>query len=311
MDREYIKAVVLGHAVGDALGVPVEFCSRQNLDLSPVTDMMGYGSHRVPEGSWSDDTSMSLAALDSLKSGKVDFYEIMSNFEKWFYEDEYTPEGKVFDIGSTCLGSIAYFHNNEGVLPTECGADGELTNGNGSLMRIHPFVLFAYAKRMSISDTMTLVDMASSLTHSHPRSRLACKIYAFVLIRLLQERTVGAIHRALDEAKIFLANESELHHFERLFSRDFVYTPRNEIRSTGYVVDTIEAAIWCVLTTKDYKECVLKAANLGRDTDTVAAVAGGLASALYGYSSIPESWLNTLRRKDYIEQICDVCRQNW
>lgn len=310
-NKDIIKAIMIGHATGDALGVPVEFCTREELDKSPVTDMEGYGSYPVPEGCWSDDTSMSLAALDSLKEGKLDFEDIMGNFLDWLYGDKYTPTGQLFDIGHTCLDALKNYRYGEGRAATECGMDGEYSNGNGSLMRIHPFVLYAYAKNMSIEDTMTMIDLASAMTHAHNRSKLACKIYAFVLLGLLRERSIFSIERSLVFAKNYLRDEEEISHFERLFSKDFKETPREEINSSAYVVDTLEAAIWCVLTTKGYKECVLKAANLGKDTDTVAAIAGGLAAALYGYDSIPKSWRDTLKRRDYIELICDTCAERW
>ena len=100
-------------------------------------------------------------------------------------------------------------------------------------------------------------------------------------------------------------------HFARLFDKNFSQLPIAEIKSTGYVVDTLEAAVWCLLNSSDYRDCVLKAANLGRDTDTVAAVAGGLAAALYGYGAIPDPWVKTLRRRDYIEHICNDCAMAW
>ena len=143
--KKIIKAVMLGHAVGDALGVPVEFCERDELAAKPVTDMVGYGTYPYPAGCWSDDTSMSLAELDSLASGKLDFDDIMVKFGEWYYDDEYTPTGEMFDVGNTCSYAIDnYFAYHKPV--EECGLTGERSNGNGSLMRIHPFVLYAYAK---------------------------------------------------------------------------------------------------------------------------------------------------------------------
>jgi ADP-ribosylglycohydrolase len=104
-----IKAVMLGHAIGDALGVPVEFRSREELREAPVTDMIGYGTYSVPAGTWSDDTSMALAALDSLASGKLNWFEIMLNFVKWLADGAYTSTGEVFDVGGTCKRAILKF----------------------------------------------------------------------------------------------------------------------------------------------------------------------------------------------------------
>jgi hypothetical protein len=139
-----VKAVIIGHAIGDALGVPVEFCEREELATGPVDDMEAFGTYPVPAGSWSDDTSMSIAALDSLKNGILDYDDIMNNFVKWCSLDEYTPTGEMFDIGRTCLNAIQNFLKTDGKPALECGLSDERSNGNGSLMRILPICLFAY-----------------------------------------------------------------------------------------------------------------------------------------------------------------------
>lgn len=306
-----VKSVMIGHAVGDALGVPVEFCSREELDESPVTDMTGFGSYPVPAGAWSDDTSMTLAALDSLSKGVVDYDDIMENFVRWCSEDAYTPTGEMFDIGRTCLTAIRHYLATDGKPALECGLSDEHSNGNGSLMRIHPFVLYAYAKNLPFVEWLELIKNGSSITHSHDRSKLGCLIYAFVLYHLLADQSRGAIENALARAECHLRDCAELSYYHRIFSSNFADLTREEIKSTGYVVDTLEAALWCLLTTKDYKSCVLKAVNLGDDTDTVAAVAGGLAGILYGYDSIPLEWRNTLIKREYIEAMCETACENW
>ena len=299
-----IKSVVFGHAVGDALGVPVEFCRREELTQKPVTDMVGYGTYPYPEGSWSDDTSMSLASLDSFASGQLDFDDIMFRFGKWYYDNEYTPTGRMFDVGNVCNSAIAnYFmyHKNA----TECGLVGEGSNGNGSLMRIYPFVLLIWCSSIAQKNCESVIEKASALTHAHDRSKLGCKIYAIILLHLLEVSDKSSIKQALNMAKRKYENNSEYCYYQRLFTDDFADLPCNKIKSTGYIVDTLESAIWCVMTTNTYRDCVLKAVNLGDDTDTVAAIAGSMAGVLYGYDSIPKEWLDVLKRREYIESICD------
>lgn len=305
-----IKAVMLGHAVGDALGVPVEFCRRSELDEKPITDMVGYGTYPYPEGSWSDDTSMSLAALDSLASGNLDLDDIMVKFGEWYYDDEYTPTGEMFDVGSTCSYAIDnYFVHHK---PVEaCGLAGERSNGNGSLMRIHPFVLYCYINQMPVDEWLGVIVKASALTHAHDRSEIGCLIYTFVLMNLLKDKCKDGIKEALEKAERYFSDCAEFTPYERIFKSDFAELPREEIKSSGYVVDTLEAALWCLLTTDNYRDCVLKAVNLGDDTDTVAAVAGGLAGALYGDGAIPKEWLDTLKRKEYIEEMCERAGITW
>ncbi len=305
-----IKAVMIGHAVGDALGVPVEFCERDELTEDPVTDMRGYGTYLVPAGAWSDDTSLSLAALDSLLIGKVDLDAVMANFCDWYYEDAYTPLGETFDVGNTCAVAIEnYFIQKMTV--DECGLSHERSNGNGSLMRIHPFSLMLYFNKEAGALSDEIIDGASALTHAHERSKLACRIYTQILHFLLDSPSKESVITALNTAKQKYAESPEVAHFARLLDDDFPRLSIDGIKSSGYVVDTLEAAVWCLLTTDSYRDCVLKAVNLGDDTDTVAAIAGGLAGALYGYDAIPKEWLNTLIGRNYIEDLCEKAAGNW
>ena len=301
---DIIKSAVIGHAVGDALGVPVEFMSREELQEHPVTDMLGYGSHNVPKGTWSDDTSMALCTLHSIKvQGKIDLDHIMQEFGKWLDNGYMTPYGEIFDIGRTCLHAIIDYHNGKDV--QHCGGNSEYDNGNGSLMRIIPISLYNYIKQVDRNVAISNVHAVSALTHSHPRAYIACGIYDFVVQALIETPKKSSIKSALAEAYEFYRDENELKHYERLFSPDFELTPDNCIKSSGYVVDTLESAIWCLLNTDSYTQCVLKAVNLGEDTDTVAAVAGGLAGILYGYEQIPTAWINVLAKKQEIIDMCE------
>ena len=316
---EKIKSVMIGHAVGDALGVPVEFASRKELEETPVSDMEGFGTYPYPAGTWSDDTSMSIAALDSLADGEIKWNEIMHNFGKWLSENEYTPSGETFDVGRTCLNAIVNYFNND-IKATESGGRDEHSNGNGSLMRIHPFVLYEYAKG---TFDLNVIHKASALTHAHDRSRMACGIYAFVLWELLKNPQKSSVRLALNRAMHYYNKFAENKKFANLYRRiglvtihfedadTFKRANRDEIKGSGYVVDTLEAAIWCLLNTNSYKDCVLTAVNLGDDTDTVAAIAGGLAGALYGYDEIPENWRNTLIKREYIEELCEKSANQW
>lgn len=310
-----IKSVIVGHAVGDALGVPVEFEDREKLQKHPMTDMQGFGTYPVPAGSWSDDTSMSLCALEAMCHENWSWDMIMNNFASWLENGDFTPIGETFDVGRTCLKAIVKYKRDN--LPAkECGCDGEYSNGNGSLMRIHPFVLYGqYALLNGTNDGywswLALIKQASALTHAHDRSVMGCYIYGFVLSFLLKEPTRESIKAGLKFACEDLDYLPEFEHYERIFKPDFADLPESEIKSSGYVVDTIEAAFWCLLTTDSYKDCVLKAVNLGGDTDTVAAIAGGLAGALYGYDSIPVEWRNTLIKREYIEEMCEKAASAW
>ena len=310
---EKINAVMIGHAVGDALGVPVEFCSREEIADDPVTDMRGFGSYPMPAGAWSDDTSMSLCALDSLSKGVIDHDEIMDNFVRWASNDEFTPTGEMFDIGRTCLTAIRNFLEVDGRPALECGLTDERSNGNGSLMRIHPFALYAFVKGGTLGKSLDIIREGSIMTHAHPRTIYACGIYAMVFWEILKGADKAKVLSEIENAAVLFDGiyPEESDHFEWAFHKKLASKSADEISSSGYVVHTLEAALWCLLTTNSYKECVLKAVNLGEDTDTVAAIAGGLAGAMYGYDAIPEEWRNTLIRREYIEEMCERAYKAW
>lgn len=302
-----IKSVILGHAVADALGVPAEFCSREALDKHPVTGMAGYGTYNLPAGCWSDDTSMTLAALDSLASGEVDYDGIMTNFGRWYHNGEYTPAGVMFDVGGTCRQAI-FNYTRHHKKPLECGLTDAYSNGNGSLMRILPFVLYS---EFMPCQRLELIREGSMLTHAHPRSQIGCLIYSVILTGLLRCPEKASVFHGLNQVMHLFREEPEAAFYHRMFAPNYAYLDRDQIKSSGYVVDTLEAAVWCVITTDSYAECVLKAVNLGEDTDTVAAVAGGLAGALYGLDGIPQAWLDKLKKREWIEAMCERAAKNW
>ena len=308
-----VKAVLLGHAVGDALGVPVEFTAREKLDRDPVTDMRGFGSYPYPAGTWSDDTSMTLCALEVLAKGTVDFDRIMQNFGEWLMNGAFTASGEAFDSGRTCVRAISRYFRDR-TKATESGGTDEYSNGNGSLMRILPVALYAVAVygTKDLRPLWRLAAEGSSLTHAHPRSQIACQIYATVLACLIERPTKQSIADGIAQYRAENGDGgAEAACFGRVDAEILKSLNRSEIRSDGYVIDTLEAALWCLLTTDSYAECVLRAVNLGDDTDTAAAVAGGLAGALYGWDAIPKAWLRTLQRCAYLESLCEQAAENW
>lgn len=312
--REAIASGIYGTAIADAVGVPAEFASRSALRIHRITKMTGGGAHRQEAGTWSDDTSMALCLAFSVseKNG-VDADDIMRRFCDWRDHGAYSPHGECFDIGMTVEHALCRYA--AGVPASECGGTALSDNGNGSLMRILPlaYILMAqYGDDLSMhDDAMACIDLVSSLTHRHPISRIACGLYIHIAIRLLLGDTIAdatqhGIDAALGWYSAHAGYEEGLNCWERL--RDvntFRALPEDAIQSGGYVVDTLEAALWCLLNTNSYQDCVLKAVNLGSDTDTVAAVAGGLAGIHYGLSGIPDAWRDGLQNKKLLDEGCD------
>lgn len=265
--KNKLKSAIYGLAVADAIGVPYEFRSRGTFK---ATDMIGYGSHNQPKGTWSDDTSMTLATCASIKDcGCIDVSDMLEKFRAWAYKGEYAIDGRVFDIG--CTTSEALY--------TGTGRADERSNGNGSLMRIIPLA-FTDAE----DDTIKSV---SAITHAHNISKAACVCYVHIARSLIQGGKLKAVLESLENP------------FERINTISTL--EESEIKSSGYVVSTLEAALWAVSTTDNYCDAVLKAVNLGNDTDTVGAVAGGLAGIIYGIEEIPAEWLDSLKGKDIID----------
>lgn len=305
------KDGIFGVVTGDALGCPVQFEPRKKVAKHPITDMRGYGVFNVPAGSWTDDSSLTLALLDSIKSqGTINLDHIMGNFVKWLDNGEFTPFGYAYDIGNGTMWAIRKYKLDK--RPTKCGGTEDWNNGNGSLMRIMPACLFAYAKKMNDDEAIQTIHQVSSLTHAHIRANIACGLYYFMTKAILDgtDSLHGRMQKGLTDGFAYyeqtLTDHEELKYYDRL--RDlaqFALLPDYKIRSTGYVVDTLEAAVWSLITTSSFETALLKAVNLGDDTDTVGAVAGGLAGLFYGYQAIPAQWVNALQRKDWIEGLSD------
>ena len=323
-----IKSGIMGQIVGDALGLPVQFRPREDRDLDPVTDMRGYGAFDMPPGSWSDDSSLILATMDGLAASLkkeerhenlslneiIDYEIIMKNFSKWLNKGEFTPYGFAYDVGGATMDGIGRY--DMGTEPTLSGGIGERDNGNGSLMRILPISLFIHYLSQKYSfdeeDKMEAVHNLSSLTHRHRRSQMTCGIYVNIALEFLENNGSDLsleelIANGINKSKEYYFNnpsfEKELHHFDRVFSLNIQNLPRDEIKSGGYCISSLEASIWCLLNNENYKDTLLQAVNLGYDTDTTACIVGGLAGIYYGYEEIPNEWIDELARLDYIEDL--------
>ena len=290
-----VVAGIVGAAVGDALGVPVEFVSRYELKFNPVIDMIGNGTHNQPAGTWSDDTSLTLALIAGLRERQYNLERIAAKFIEWYDQGKYTPYGKVFDIGNSTLESIMKLKN--GISAKKSGGRTEYDNGNGSLMRVLPLAFYLYNEK-DIKKRKEIIFEISGITHNHIRSQIACHIYIEIAIKLIGGSDIVTAYKEV--CNIIKDNyhnkidENEYHIFERILSGNIQNYSNEEIKSSGYVIDTLEAALWCLLNTSNYKEAVLKAVNLGSDTDTIGMVTGGLAGIMYGLDGIPKGWIESL-----------------
>ena len=308
---DMIRSGVFGVVTGDALGCPVQFRDREEVAVFPVTGMRGHGTFDLPKGTWTDDSSLTLALLSAIAdTGTIDLKYVMDNFVDWLDHGGFTPFGVSFDIGRGTMRAIRdYAHRHD---PRRCGGDEVTNNGNGSLMRILPACLYAHVKGLDDAEAVRQIHLAGSLTHAHIRANIACGLYFFMVKAILtgDGTLTQRLQRGLDRGFEFYEKtlydcDDDIGAYRRL--RDltaFAALPEDAIRSTGYVVDTLEAAVWTLITTDSFPDALLKAVNLGYDTDTVGAVAGGLAGLFYGYGAIPADWIDALQRWAWIDGIC-------
>ena len=298
-----IKAALFGVAVGDALGVPVEFKNRPKLKENPITGMIGRGTHNQLPGTWSDDSSLTFCLAEALTKGfNLDI--VATYFVNWYYFGYWSARKEVFDVGNSTQEAIIRLRND--TKPELAGNNTPDSNGNGSLMRILP--LLFYTMDMPIDKRFELTNQVSSMTHRHIRSVIACFYYLEFARQILQQRDKSEIYADLQkEITDFLISKKvdnkQISYFDRLLLGNIADLSEDDIFSDGYVLHTLEASIWCLMTTDNFKDAVLKAVNLGEDTDTTGAVTGGLAGLYYGFESIPQEWIKQLARFEDIEDL--------
>ncbi len=324
-ESDRIIGSLYGFFVGDALGVPVEFLNREVLLNKQIKTMEEYGTHNQPKGTWSDDSSMVLATIDSMYNNKsmllnddfVNYTDLMVNFSNWKNEGKYTPNNNVFDIGISTSDAISKFDYNR--KNPFCGNNSINSNGNGSLMRILPISIYSHYCIHSTyefvikNDSYDVIKKVSSLTHSHDLSTMSCYIYSYFIdyyMELLDVKKAYNLTRKyftdIFEGKIkkeYGNLDIYIKYFSRLIYNDISTLNINEIKSSGFVIDSLEASIWCILTSNSFNEAVLKAVNLGNDTDTIGALTGALAGLIYGVDSIPKEWINSLQKKEYLDEM--------
>lgn len=315
--EKYILAIaagMLGSAVGDALGVPVEFTSRQSCRRTPVIGMRGYGTHNQPAGTWSDDTSLALCLAESLVEAGMDYHDQASRFVAWMREAHWTPHGEVFDIGNATREAI--LRMDAGIEPTDAGPSSEFHCGNGSLMRLAPLGMY-----LAFADEHERVDAAlrcGRLTHGHPRCQLACVMYTEIISSLVKGRS---IERAIIDGQVVVQRllrgdfPEETASFERLLAPSIADLNENDVASSGYVIHCLEASLWCALRADSFEAGVLAAVNLGDDADTTGAVAGALLGLRFGFDKIPQDWIDGLARisdvRRLIERFQEACVRKW
>lgn len=304
LDFNKLKNGIMGFIIGDAMGVPLEFKKREIFENNKVTDMISNDRIGV-KGVWSDDSSMVIATMKAIidNKGKINYESIMNNFILLVSNKDFIAIDKAFGIGRATFFALGNYYNKRYEKITDCGMKGFNYNGNGSLMRILPIAYYCYYKKLNEDEIYNLVKDVSSFTHSHEISILGCFIYVLLVIELLSgKEKVNAYSniRKYNYRKYF--SLENIKYYDRLLNNDISKLDVDSISSMGFVVDTLEAVIWCFMNNNSYDKCVIEAINLGNDSDTIGALVGGL-SGIY-YNDINNKWLNDIKRKNYLLDLC-------
>ena len=279
----------IGLAIGDALGAPVEFCRRDTFE--PVTDMRAGGYFKLPVGAWTDDTAMALCLAESLiEHPPLDLKDLLNRFCLWASKGANTSTGVCVGIGQNTLRVLGNYHRKGELFAPETR---QKSDGNGALMRLAPVALRHWPSPV---EAKRIAELQSRATHYSDISAAACEALALILSFLIRGDAWEQAAKP-DPADHWPDSIRAITH-ENWGERD-----RDSIHSTGFVVNTLEAAMWAVDTTSSFPAALLRAVNLGDDADSVGAVAGQLAGARYGLSGIPRNWLNVLVQRERIETI--------
>lgn len=296
---ERYKGCLLGLAAGDALGVTLEFQKPGSFQL--LTDMIGGGPFNLKPGEWTDDTSMALCLAESLiASDGFDPKDQLSRYLRWYRTGYWSSTGKCFDIGNTIRRAL---HKFETTNDPFCGETAPETAGNGSLMRLAPIPLF-YAD--NIDEVIRYAADSSRTTHAAETTLDACRFYAALIVGALAGEQKDSL-LSKDYFSVATKNQAQIFHPEVKAVAAGSYKHRHppEIRGSGYVVHSLEAALWAFQHSSSFAEGCLMAVNLGEDADTTGAIFGQLAGAFYGEKEIPKHWRSKLTRSFEIEQLAE------
>ncbi len=300
----HVRDGLIGLAIGNAMGVPTESSGREDLLEKPVVRMMPRIRDGIPKGAWSDSTSLTIATMDAIINKGIDYTAIADNFVRWFTANQFCSLKEPFDVGETTLKALVSYTQHLEVAE-ECGLSGIQDNGSGSLVRMLPIAYYFVASKAPERDILEITRNVSSITHAHEVSICGCYIYIrYVMYLLRGNNKFSALTkvRGLDYS-IFSKETVDCYH--RILKGDITSLTIDDIKSSAYIVDSLEAAIWCFLQSSNYKECIIATTNIGDSTSSIGAISGALAGIFYGFTNIPKSYYEDLRKRDYLESLCD------
>lgn len=293
LQKDRFYGCLIGLAVGDALGTTNEFKKRGS--FQPITDIVGGGHFDLKPGEWTDDTSMALCLMESLTLRGFDPKDQLERYWRWYEEGYYSSTGECFDIGSATREALDRFRRTN---EPYCGSTNPERAGNGCIMRLAPIPMYYMD---DLAATIKYSELSCRTTHQAPACIEASKFFGYLLHKALNGYRRTAILNYNQDFE--LAESPVAKVMQDIIDGKYYDKSENEISSDGYVINSLEAALWCFSKTSSFSEAVLKAANLGDDSDTVAAICGQLAGAYYGAHNIPNHWKTCLAKEGMISYL--------
>lgn len=298
--KNNIYGAIMGAIVGDAIGLPFEFKDKSEIKKSDIRKLKTRGYHNLPIGTWSDDSSMILCTIESMLDG-YNHRNIGDKFCEWKYNAHWTPYGILFDIGGTTAKAIM----NINLRNDYTGLNEEDDCGNGSLMRIIPLLFYIKDNR---SQRFDIIKEVSSLTHSNMKCIIACSIYLEMCLNILDghDKTTAYTKMKSTILEYYKEYDKQLKSFDNILYKDILDINKEELSGSGYVIHTLESALYSFLSTKNFKHAIYNAILLGDDTDTVASITGGISGLYYGYNKIPKKWRKLIVKQKEIFDLLDT-----
>ena len=299
--RNRIYDGIYGFAVGDALGVPIKNTNRSKLRLSPVEDMFGYGYYDAPTGTWSENTSLMLSAIDSIiENDGINYDDLIFKMYNYFEYNNHKTNYDIFKLSDANKNAI--FNYKSGVTPVECG--NSVSTDCSCLSRIVPLVYYLDSSDYVIDEEVSLVNDVCSISHMNEINKLGCMIFTDYTKQLLSGvDKYEALNFVRNREYNKFYSDYCISLYDRILSEDFSKIEMYGIKSDDGIVNTLEASLWSFLNGKNYEECLVKAINLGNNTDMIGAITGLWCGIFFGNQYMPQRWYNKLKGKEILNNM--------
>lgn len=297
-----IENSLIGFIIGDALGIPLEFEPRENLIKNPVLEMTSYGTHNVKAGSWSSNTSLTLATMESIVKKKgIDYHDLMKNYLSYYKNHKYLSCERSFGLSRSLKNSLKEYQKNKKLFNYINNQNTE----NSSLKRCLPIAFYTFYKKYTNDQIYLLIKDFSSLTHPNETVILGCYIYTKYIHFLLEDITKKEAYLKLKKLDLHYFSKETINLYHNIITNNISDTNLKDISTSDYIVDTMETSLWIILNTDTFSQALVGAINLGGDTASIGAITGSIAGLIYNEDEIPNRWKEKLLKVNYIEKIIE------